>query len=177
MKRGFILIEFVTAIAIIAILAAILFPVFARAREKARQMSCLQNLLNVGISLRHYAADYHGHFPPTDNDLSPLLYQYLPDERALDCPSIAQDFDGKAGDYSYKGGYQEDDRGDLMLMTDRGFEPHNGGSNCLFIDGHAKWMKAGSRYESPYLKLMPGLQKSEAPEASEPPPGGGTCCP
>ena len=173
MRRGFILIEFVTAIAIIAILAAILFPVFARAREKSRQMSCLQNLLNVGISLRHYAADYYGHFPPTDNDLSPLLYQYLPDERALDCPTVTQEFDGKAGDYSYKGGYQEDDRGDLMLMTDRAFGPHNEGNNCLFVDGHARWMMPGRKYASPYFELMPGLQKPEAPEPSEPPPGGG----
>ena len=43
MKRGFTLIELLVVIAIIAILAAILFPVFARAREKARQSNCLSN--------------------------------------------------------------------------------------------------------------------------------------
>ncbi len=172
MKRGFILMEFVTAIAIIAILAAILFPVFARAREKSRQCSCLHNLYNVGVSLRHYAADYHGHFPPSDNDLSPLLYQYLPDARALDCPTVTQDFDGKAGEYSYKGGYQDDDRGDLILMADRAFEAHNGGNNCLHVDGHAKWMKRDSKSESPDFRLMPGLQKSPPPAPSSPPPGG-----
>ncbi|PIR27424.1 hypothetical protein COV40_00910, partial [Candidatus Berkelbacteria bacterium CG11_big_fil_rev_8_21_14_0_20_42_15] len=42
-RRGFTLIELLVVIAIIAILAAILFPVFARAREKARQTSCLSN--------------------------------------------------------------------------------------------------------------------------------------
>ena len=43
MKKGFTLIELLVVIAIIAILAAILFPVFARAREKARQTTCTRN--------------------------------------------------------------------------------------------------------------------------------------
>jgi prepilin-type N-terminal cleavage/methylation domain-containing protein len=43
-RRGFKLIELLVVIAIIAILAAILFPVFAKAREKARRASCLSNL-------------------------------------------------------------------------------------------------------------------------------------
>ncbi len=57
-KRGFTLIELLVVIAIIAILAAILFPVFARAREKARQTSCLSNLKQWGIGAMMYAQDY-----------------------------------------------------------------------------------------------------------------------
>ena len=59
MKRsGFTLIELLVVIAIIAILAAILFPVFARAREKARQTSCLSNMKQLALGVMMYTQDY-----------------------------------------------------------------------------------------------------------------------
>ena len=58
MRRGFTLIELLVVIAIIAILAAILFPVFARAREKARQNACLSNMKQIGLACLQYAQDF-----------------------------------------------------------------------------------------------------------------------
>ncbi|HEY3418123.1 MAG TPA: DUF1559 domain-containing protein, partial [Armatimonadota bacterium] len=64
MKRiGFTLIELLVVIAIIAILAAILFPVFAKAREKARQTSCLSNLRQLGLGVMQYVQDFDEIYP------------------------------------------------------------------------------------------------------------------
>lgn len=58
MRKGFTLIELLVVIAIIAILAAILFPVFAKSREKARQASCLSNLKQISLACMAYAQDF-----------------------------------------------------------------------------------------------------------------------
>ncbi len=91
MRRGFTLIELLVVIAIIAILAAILFPVFARAREKARQTSCLSNIKQIVLAHLQYAQDYDerccgGQSPGVGawyNALSP----YLKNTQVLKCPS------------------------------------------------------------------------------------------
>ncbi|MCC7491180.1 MAG: DUF1559 domain-containing protein [Fimbriimonadaceae bacterium] len=62
-RRGFTLIELLVVIAIIAILAAILFPVFAKAREKARQSSCSSNVKQIGTALMQYTQDYDERYP------------------------------------------------------------------------------------------------------------------
>jgi prepilin-type N-terminal cleavage/methylation domain-containing protein/prepilin-type processing-associated H-X9-DG protein len=62
-KPAFTLIELLVVIAIIAILAAILFPVFAKAREKARQTACLSNLKQIGMAVMMYVQDYDETMP------------------------------------------------------------------------------------------------------------------
>src|SRR5436853_23705 len=60
---GFTLIELLVVIAVIALLAAMLFPVFARTREKARQTACLANLKQLGTATTLYAQDWDQTLP------------------------------------------------------------------------------------------------------------------
>jgi len=103
MRRGFTLIELLVVIAIIAILAAILFPVFARAREKARQTSCLNNVRQLTTAALMYVQDYdemffHRYFPAVssitvgrvnwiDTSGNSLLGPYIKNTQIAKCPS------------------------------------------------------------------------------------------
>src|SRR5213593_4773688 len=62
-RAGFTLIELLVVVAIIAILAAILFPVFAQARDKARQTSCTSNMKQLGTAMMMYVQDYDESYP------------------------------------------------------------------------------------------------------------------
>jgi prepilin-type N-terminal cleavage/methylation domain-containing protein len=62
MKKGFTLIELLVVIAIIAILGAVLLPVLAQARAKARQSQCLSNLRQVAMAAQLYLQDYEERF-------------------------------------------------------------------------------------------------------------------
>jgi prepilin-type N-terminal cleavage/methylation domain-containing protein/prepilin-type processing-associated H-X9-DG protein len=91
-RRGFTLIELLVVIAIIAILAAILFPVFAKAREKARQSSCLNNVKQLALAEVQYAQDYDECLVPT-YCINPavgfpqLLMPYTKNTQIFMCPS------------------------------------------------------------------------------------------
>ena len=107
MKRGFTLIELLVVIAIIAILAAILFPVFARAREKARQSSCLSNTKQLGLAWMQYVQDYDEVVPYTYMGASGglvtwwrYLEPYVKNMQVYSCPSAAGDGYGSIG-YGY----------------------------------------------------------------------------
>lgn len=66
---GFTLIELLIVISIIALLAAILFPVFARARESARRAACQSNLKQIGMGVMQYTQDYDEMYPAqTENN-------------------------------------------------------------------------------------------------------------
>lgn len=122
--RGFTLIELLVVISVIAILAAILFPVFARARENARRTGCLSNLKQIGLGIMQYVQDYDGryvdtdvkYFPPFPTDLSAhfttgysdgsrnyrwmdLVQSYVKSTQVMLCPARL----GKSHRYNYGG--------------------------------------------------------------------------
>jgi len=176
-------------IAIIAILAAILFPVFAKAREKARQSSCLSNTRQIGTAFMSYAQDYDECLPGMDNDVVNwyvLLQPYIKNTQIFVCPSrnnypgygccwynmmvdwtaagtnilrgqslgnitrpadalLFTESEGSDGSVAYYvdslrcvafGTYAAPRNYDNMPYPGR----HNGGNNCGFCDGHAKWV-------------------------------------
>jgi len=99
-KYGFTLIELLVVIAIIAILAAILFPVFAKVREKARQTSCLSNEKQLGLGFMQYVQDNDETFTPATNNQVGLnasppvgygwgsrIYPYVKNVGVYHCPS------------------------------------------------------------------------------------------
>lgn len=95
-KRGFTLIELLVVIAIIAILSAILFPVFARARENARRASCLSAEKQIGLGLMMYAQDYDEKMPlyyftgSVSYAWNGALAPYVKNDQIFICPSASE---------------------------------------------------------------------------------------
>jgi len=197
-RSGFTLIELLVVISIIAVLAAMLFPVFGQAREKARSTACLNNLKQLGTASIMYSQDYDEMVLPhcfrDFTDPSGAFYHYwfetiapyVKNNQVFICPSHR----GAVGGHSFVGSYgylcdgfapnpadpnytglpfggvyalSSIHRPSQLIMLGESekatcrvcpayhthtFPPvwpvqdrHQGGSNLLFFDGHAKWLK------------------------------------
>ena len=100
MRTGFTLIEVLAVVAIIGILAAILLPALARAREQARRASCMSNLSQIGMALHMYAVEHEGAFPWSGGNgdarcLLSTVPEYVTDPRIFACPSSSNAFEPK----------------------------------------------------------------------------------
>lgn len=86
---GFTLIELLVVIAIISILSAILFPVFARARENARRASCMSNEKQIALGFMQYNQDYDERMPFHANPAFwiPAIMPYVKSNQLFFCPS------------------------------------------------------------------------------------------
>ncbi|MGV3724688.1 MAG: type II secretion system protein [Actinomycetota bacterium] len=182
-RGGFTMIELLVVLAIIAILAAILFPVFAQAREKARQYSCAGNLHQIGMALRMYARDYDGRLPAAHNDFRPLAVPYLNSITVLRCPSdsIGLTFDGQplaartnlgspesrlipippgvmSAGYQYRGGLTLESRGDTPVAADWSFL-HQRRASAVTLAGEVRRL---SRQE--WRPVAPGPRPTGKPE-------------
>lgn len=119
-KLAFTLIELLVVIAIIAILSAILFPVFARAREQARKSACLSNLKQIGIGVMMYVQDYDETYPvaylavPASDQMSGytasywfnVLQPYTKNRQVWFCPTAGRIMTSATSTLQqYSGGY------------------------------------------------------------------------
>ncbi|HEY3265405.1 MAG TPA: DUF1559 domain-containing protein [Armatimonadota bacterium] len=98
MRKAFTLIELLIVIAIIAVLAALLFPVLARARERAKRTECISNLKQLGVAMGAYVSDWDERYPyawlgdyvkryGATPGISEAMAAYVTDSRLWQCPS------------------------------------------------------------------------------------------
>jgi prepilin-type N-terminal cleavage/methylation domain-containing protein/prepilin-type processing-associated H-X9-DG protein len=174
-RRGFTLIELLVVVAMIALLAAILFPVFAQAREKARQAACLSNLQQVGMGVLMYAQDYDEKLPfgyqyhwsapgqRIDGMLDwwqDLCRPYVKNEEVYSCPSqhphLADSFWRRPGD-------PDPVIRDYIANASWGV----GGGEAVLIDGIDYGQTAGRGASGPFINNWYNDSKSLA-EIEEP---------
>ena len=170
-----------------AMMAAIMFPVFARAREAAQRTACLNNVKQLSMSLQMYAADYNEHFPSSDN-WNGTLRPYFKNPRVLVCPSVKSKgpsygmndriagiatrdvispgkvvsfFDSAPG-INQSGGQE------LLPVPPR----HLGGNNVSFADGHASYIEIGHKLTWDPAAASGAVTPPAASEESKPAPSG-----
>ncbi|NOY75164.1 MAG: DUF4190 domain-containing protein [Kiritimatiellaeota bacterium] len=131
----------------ITILPAMLLPALSNARESARKIACLNNLKQIGLSLRIYSNAYKGQFPPYDGAQGLELLRkegFLENPKIYVCPSsktkaaaYGESLTEDTVDYVYIGNHSENDSTDAEIAYGKDGN-HRGYRNVLYLDGHVK---------------------------------------
>jgi prepilin-type N-terminal cleavage/methylation domain-containing protein/prepilin-type processing-associated H-X9-DG protein len=172
-RNAFTLIELLVVISIIGLLAAILFPVFAQARDKGRQTYCLNNLHQIGLAMRLYAEDNDQLFPPAlgrESDEAPLFSDTWMARLGAYLKSTAVFIDPASGHSNQDWHVSKD------LMANYGYPPSRRVAGYVGQDtwagpfGWAMWDGIGGCYGPPigdYKEEVPSCSQAEVVRPSE----------
>ena len=174
---------------VLVVPAAIMFPVFSRAREKAVQNSCLSNVKQLTLGMLMYASDYDERCVPADR-WPELIYPYVNNDAIYLCSedqrSSKQSQGGHETSYTMSRAAGGVPQGSFQAPAEMGiiFDGtqvagdgtvaefrHNGGLNLGYADGHARWLEQSAFGMVP---LSPSASAAQPPPAPMRPSSGGS---